>query len=107
MHDLSLGAPVEDERDPAAPHKGRCFDGVYGCHLCWNGANDGKGTLAHCEWCKAEDVHTRVVRAIDEPVMYAICATCESRQRQRINELERELDSYYDDCPDHDEWGSP
>ncbi len=82
MHDLSLGGPVEVDRDPEAKHGGPCFDGVYGCHRCWNADNDGKGTLHTCEWCKAEDVLTRITKASDEPVMYAVCEACRAKQAE-------------------------
>jgi hypothetical protein len=95
MHDLGLGGPVEVERDPEAKHGGPCFDGVYGCHRCWDAENDGKGTLHTCEWCKNKDVHTRIVRASDEPVMYALCEPCRKRkadaEEQELAEFEPEL----------------
>ncbi len=90
MHDLSLGPPVEVDRDPNAPHAGPCFDGVYGCHRCWNGANDGKGSVSTCDWCKAPDVYTRITRAWDEPVSYAVCAPCVEKQNAELRQMERE-----------------
>lgn len=87
MHDLCLGGPVVDERRPNATHEGPCFDGVYGCHVCWNHANDGRGTVNECEWCHTNDVHTRIVRAWDEPVLYAICADCEKRQNDELHQM--------------------
>lgn len=99
MHDLGLGGPVEVERDTEANHRGPCFDGVYGCHRCWDAENDGKGTVSTCEWCKAKDVHTRVIRAIDEPVMYAVCGKCQERHHEAV------ISEYqdYDDSPELDE----
>lgn len=75
MHDLGLGGPVSVERDPSAKHSGTCYDGVYGCHLCWNADNGGQGTLFECAWCHS-DCLTLVVKAWDEPVMYALCEKC-------------------------------
>jgi hypothetical protein len=97
MHDLGLGPPVLDEVRPGAEHKGRCYDGVYGCHICWNGANDGKGTVSECEWCKSKDVHTRIVKAWDEPCLYAICAACERSQLEELRRIEFEY-------ADNDDW---
>jgi hypothetical protein len=99
MHDLGLGPPVEGERLPDATHAGPCFDGVYGCHRCWDDANEGKGTLAICEWCKAENVPTRITRAIDEPVLYALCAPCVAKQNAELRrmELEYPTDDFGDD----------
>lgn len=82
-HDLGLGGPYEVERDPEAKHSGPCFDGVYGCHRCWNADNDGKGTIADCEGrCRAKGVLTRIIRASDEPVMYAACEACQKRKAE-------------------------
>lgn len=99
MHDLGLGPEVDaGERAPDAPHRGNCTDGVYGCSRCWNGANEGRGTIDTCEWCKTKEVHTRIVKAWDEPVLYAICAACEKRQR---DELEAEAAAWDDDNPQY------
>ena len=92
MHDLGLGGPVVDEVHPDAKHKGPCYDGVYGCHLCWNEANDGKGEVSSCDGCRANNVHTQIVRGVDEPVLYAACDGCQKRRTAYIAELERELD---------------
>ena len=91
MHDHSLGEPVDVERYADATHPGPCSDGVYGCSRCWNSANDGKGTIGDCEWCDAKDVPTKVTRASDEPVSYAVCEPCRERQRRA---LEQELEEY-------------
>jgi hypothetical protein len=86
-HDLGLGGPYEVERDPEALHSGPCFDGVYGCHRCWDAANDGKGTVADCEGrCGAKNVPTRIIQASDEPVLYAACEAC--RERATAHALE-------------------
>lgn len=86
MHDLGLGGPVNVGVDPDAKHRGACFDGVYGCHLCWNAENDGKGHISNCDWCKARDVYTRVTQSWDEPALYAICEACAKRQAAYIAE---------------------
>ena len=101
MHDLGLGPPVVSERLPNATHKGPCFDGVYGCHVCHNHANNGRGTVGECEWCHTKDVHTRIVKAWDEPVLYEICAACEKKQN---DELERMNDEYRDDVDHYDDY---
>lgn len=97
MHDLGLGGPVPVERDPDAKHKGTCFDGVYGCHLCYNAENDGKGTISECDWCHAKDVYTKVTRAWDEPVLYAICEPCADRQAKYIAQEIAWDDAHRDD----------
>lgn len=99
MHDLSLGGPVDVGRDPEAKHPGACFDGVYGCHLCWNADNEGKGTLARCDGCHAENVLTLVVRATDEPVLYAACEACQRRRASSAEELDL-ADFDAQDCED-------
>jgi len=100
-HDLGLGGPCEVERDPDALHGGPCFDGVYGCHRCWNAANNGKGTSSTCERCRANDVLTRVVRASDEPVLYAICQACQTLKAesdaQAVADYEAEFGSLSDE----------
>lgn len=95
MHDLGLGGPVPVDRDPAAKHAGPCFDGVYGCHRCWNADNDGKGTLSRCDGCRAEQVLTLVVQAVDEPVLYAACEACRRRRVEYAQRLANEC--YWDD----------
>lgn len=94
-HDLGLGGPYEVERDPEALHPGPCFDGVYGCHRCWNAENDGRGTIARCESCRAEEVFTRIRQAIDEPSLYAACETC-ARDADAAAQQELIESGYYD-----------
>lgn len=96
--DLGLGGHVEVEDDgdnPNKKHAGGCNDGVYGCSRCWDAENNGKGTTFTCEWCKAPDVPTLITRASDEPVLYAVCAACRKRQRDRLREEQDELDDYF------------
>lgn len=81
MHDLSLGPPVDTgERRPGATHSGNCSDGVYGCHRCWNTANNGEGTQFACDWCKVTAL-TRVTQAWDERVLYALCGKCQVKNQ--------------------------
>lgn len=96
MHDLSLGGPVVVGRDPKAKHLGTCFDGVYGCHLCWNAANDGKGEIFTCDWCQKPEVNTLVLRSIDEPVHYAICEDCQAKRQKYANDCLTD-DEYFGD----------
>lgn len=105
MHDHSLGGPVNVGVDPTAKHSGPCFDGVYGCHRCWDAENDGKGTIFTCDWCHAENVHTRITRASDEPVSYAVCEPCRERQRRAILEEMRNDPSYWDWDPRDEDCG--
>jgi hypothetical protein len=78
MHDLTLGPPLElDEQSDL--HEGNCYDGVYGCHLCWNAANGHQGTESTCDWC-GKTCFTRVVRSFDEPVLYALCSDCRANR---------------------------
>lgn len=98
MHDLSLSTPVEVERDPDAKHRGPCFDGVYGCHLCWNAENDGKGTTSTCDRCDARDVFTRVCRASDEPVLYAWCEPCREEVAARRAQEAAEYEASLEEC---------
>lgn len=92
MHDLSLGGPVATD-DTSPLHRGHCFDGVYGCHLCWNADNDGKGTEYTCDWCQKR-AFTKVMRAVDEPVLYALCESCQARRAKAAEE------AYADACDD-------
>lgn len=100
MMDLSLGGPVEAPDNPNKKHSGPCNDSTYGCIPCWNRANDGKGTIATCEWCNTPDVPTRITKASDEPAYYAVCAACRERQQIRLAEELRELQDWADQRPD-------
>lgn len=95
MHDIGLGPPVEVERYPNAKHTGPCFDGVYGCHRCWNAGDDGEGTLFTCDWCKAENVHTIITRSIEEPVLYAVCHPCRAHQQAALAQELAEEEARY------------
>ncbi len=97
-HDLGLGGPCEVEREPEALHPGPCFDGVYGCDRCWNAANNGKGTIWKCEGrCGKEDVPTRIIQALDEPVLYAACEDCRRRRDEAAQQELYEFDNpFYD-----------
>lgn len=94
MHDLSLGGPVNVGEVPEAKHSGPCYDGVFGCHLCANAENGGKGQVSNCDTCDRV-TFTKVVRASDEPVMYQLCVAC--RHVQRCGEA---YDYRDDDCDD-------
>lgn len=96
MHDHSLGGPVNVGRNPDAKHEGNCNDGVYGCSRCWNAANNGKGYVADCDWCKARNVNTRIIKAWDENVSYALCEKCRKKNQPTREELQ-EMDRYDDD----------
>jgi len=101
MHNLRLGPPIEVGEVEGATHGGPCMDGVYGCHRCWNTANDGKGTLTECESrvCpdKGKELYTRVFTFgyLDgDPTMMAMCTACRTRiQEAEEEELQEEL--YY------------
>jgi hypothetical protein len=80
MHDLTLGAPVDVGVNPEATHSGSCNDGVFGCSRCWNTANDNLGTIDKCDWCERE-THTKVSKAWDEPILYALCLACRNKNR--------------------------
>lgn len=95
MHDHSLGGMVDVGVNPKANHSGPCNDGVYGCSRCHNAANDGKGTICNCDWCHKE-THTRITRAWDEPVSYALCSDCRRKNQPSREELE-EMDRFYND----------
>ncbi len=97
MHDDSLGPPCDIGVQPDALHRGPCFDGVFGCHLCWNAANDGKGTQDCCDSC-GKDALTRVCRSSDEPgVSYAWCEPCRFRIAEAdARENEAALDDAYE-----------
>ena len=80
--DLSLGGEVETgETSPL--HSGSCVDGVYGCSKCHNSSNEGKGSVGSCEICNAVDVHTSIVKAWDEPVLYEMCAKCATQDDRK------------------------
>jgi hypothetical protein len=100
MHDLSLGGPVNVGTQEDAKHSGPCYDGVYGCHKCWSLENDGKGTAMPCDYCERV-TFTKVTRASDEPVMYALCECCRS-----IESLSNAVECAYDDGDDVAYWES-
>lgn len=83
MMDLGLGGPVIVERNPNATHPGPCYDGVYGCHKCHNADNNNRGAVDECEYC-GRFTFTKIIKAHDEPVMYAVCKAC--RDVQMANE---------------------
>lgn len=85
-HDHSLGGMVDVGINPKANHPGPCNDGVYGCSRCHNNANDCKGTIINCDWCKKE-THTRICPAWDEPVSYALCKDCRQKNQPSAEEL--------------------
>ena len=113
MHDLSLGPPVDVGIQKDAKHSGSCNDGVYRCSWCWNADNEGKGTISICDCCKKQNVHTKVRRAWDEPVMYAACEACSNRVAQAEKEEIREeearyaLDDYRGDSDEDEEDDDP
>lgn len=96
MHDHSLGGMVDVGVNSDANHTGPCNDGVFGCSRCWNADNNGKGTVSQCDWCKANNVLTRVTRAWDEPVSYALCAGCRNKNQPSAEEL-AEMDRFDND----------
>jgi transcription elongation factor Elf1 len=114
MHDHSLGGPVSIGTQPGALHPGECFDGVYGCHLCWNAANDGKGTECECDRCGRETA-TRVSKAYDENASYAWCEECRAavraeaeREQERMDRFAETLDEGPDDAQaDYDDEEPP
>lgn len=92
MMDLGLGGPVDVGVQADANHSGPCNDGVYGCSRCYNHANDGKGTVDECEWCRAKNVHCKITRSMEEPCLYAICEKCRAKQQEAIQrEYEEEM----------------
>jgi transcription elongation factor Elf1 len=91
MHDHSLGGPYGIGKQPGALHAGECFDGVYGCHFCWNAANDGNGTVEACDGCGAE-TYTRVTRAWDENASHAWCEECRQRNTAEAERAQQQLD---------------
>jgi hypothetical protein len=96
-HDHSLGGPVNVGIQPGANHRGPCNDGVFGCTRCFNGANDGEGTVGKCDWCKKENEFLRITMASDEPVSYAVCKKCRIAQQEALKaELEEFENSSYD-----------
>lgn len=89
-HDHSLGGPVDVGIQPDANHTGPCNDGVYGCSRCFNLANEGKGTVGDCEWCKKTNEHLKIIMASDEPVSYAVCEGCRKRQAAALQAEDEE-----------------
>ncbi|TAL42862.1 MAG: hypothetical protein EPN91_07485 [Salinibacterium sp.] len=73
-------------RDPEARHGGDCYDGVYGCHLCWNAAHHGRGSVSNCDHCHRR-TFTHVERDPEEPSLYAVCDLC-----SRIGRLGLQVD---------------
>lgn len=96
MHDLSLGPPAELKDQRSDLHNGPCFDGVYGCHLCWNAANGGNGTESQCDWCRERRL-TKVVQPANTSVMYALCSDCQVKnEKARWAILDALCDDYWD-----------
>lgn len=100
-HDNSLGGPVDVGVQENANHPGSCNDGVYGCSRCFNGANDGQGTIGECEWCKEKNEYLKITLASDEPVSYAVCKKCRDHQaaalKQELEEYQNSISWDYDD----------
>lgn len=96
MHDHSLGGMVDVGVNPDAEHSGPCNDGVYGCSRCWNAANKGEGTISECDWCKKQCCFTRVTKAWDEPVSYALCEGCQVKNQPSPQELDEIYNDPYD-----------
>ena len=91
MMDLGLGGPVCVGRVEGANHPGNCTDGVYGCHRCYNNANEGKGTFDTCEWCKKQ-AHLKLLTDHEEQCIYAVCESCRKKHQERIErEYEEEV----------------
>lgn len=96
MHDHSLGGPTSNGSydgpvvDGKPLHEGNCSDSTYGCIRCWNASNDGQGEFFTCDWCKKQ-ANTRITRASDEPVSYALCKECRLKNQRYVEEH----DTYY------------
>lgn len=100
MMDLGLGGPVDVGVQEGANHTGPCNDSTFGCIRCWNNANEGKGTMHHCEWCKKE-AFTKTLHDPEDRCVYAVCRSCREKYQERVArawaaDMNRDYEEYGD-----------